>query len=173
MSSLTFPSVPSQYRLLIGLSQAKDSNSKQLLPALYEEARQKRPVNLLNQSEAASILQEHGDLAQLIHDYFMDEPCDDSDDELSEEEETPEQMDTESAVNSDCDERDHDAPLIHVEGEIGGASCFTDNEAVNSHPTLAQAAAFRWRCKRIKTAVEAGLEPDQRRGYISQFTAED
>ena len=94
----------------------------------------------------------------------MDEPCDDSDDELSEEEETPEQMDTESAVNSDCDEEDHDAPLIHVEGEIGGASCFTDNEAVSNHP----AAAFRCRCKQIKTAVAAGPEPDQRKGYISR-----
>ena len=102
----------------------------------------------------------------------MDEPCDDSDDELSEEEETPEQMDTESAVNNDCDEEDHDAPLVHVEDEIGGASCFTDNEAVNNHPTLALAAAFRCRCKQIKTAVEAGSEPDQRKGYISQFTAE-
>ena len=89
-----------------------------------------------------------------------------------EEEETPEQMDTDSVVNRDCDEEDHDAPLVHIEKAIGGTSCFTNNEAVN-HPTLAQAAVLRCRCKQIQTIAEAGLEPEQRRGCISQFTDQE
>ena len=119
--------------------------------------------HFFSQSKTANILQEQSELSELIHDYFMDESCDDSGVELSEEEETPEQMDNDSVVNSNCDEEDHDAPLIHIDEAIGRTSCFTNNEAVN-HPTLAQAAVFRCRCKQIKTIAEAGLEPDQRKG---------
>lgn len=124
-----------------------------------EEAKQKWLVK----SKTANILQEESELNELIHDYFLDEPCDDWGVELSEEEETPEQMDNDSVVKSDCDEEDHDAPLIHVDEAIGRTSCFTSNEALN-HPTLAQAAVFRCRCKQIKTIAEAGLKPGQRKG---------
>ena len=34
-----------------------------------------------NQPKMANILQEQGELSELIHDYFMGEPCDDSGDE--------------------------------------------------------------------------------------------
>lgn len=136
-----------------------------------EREKESRLLQLLNQSTAANILQEHGELNELIHDYFMDDPCDESDDEVTDEEEEPmDENDTDSlALNSDGEF--DDPPLVHVQEAIGGESCFGDEIA--NHPTHAKAAAFKCKCKQIKVAAEAGLEPNQRRGCISQFTDEE
>ena len=107
-----------------------------------EGTRQNRPVDIINQSQATNILDEHGELSQLIQDYFMDEPWDDSDEELSEEEEETTEEGNELDGNPTSYGEGYDVPLARIEPELSRVDCPGEVGACANYPTMSEATAF-------------------------------
>ena len=133
-----------------------------------DRLKQTKLIALLNESRAANLFQHHGELEELIHDYFLDE-----NDEVPESSDEEDDLPAPPSVTdngSEFSEVEDDGPLVHVQTAQGGEDMSCDDEQGNDF-SLAHVRNFACKCTQIKVPTEERAE--ERRGCISQFSDEE